>query len=142
MNVTDSRSPQPSGKRCETHPIPLEFQSQLEELKLLRHGWLDGKGLAPPSDGLDWLSKVFTAHYPDNLSQAYLYPVTEGGVRLEWSLGPRDVSLEVDLMKRSGEWHCLNLETDEDEATTLRMETEDDWNWIVGRLQILSGRRP
>lgn len=133
MNLTNSRAPQPVGKRCEGHPIPLDFHSQLEELKVLRDGWLDGKGLAPPSDGLDWLSKAFTEHYADNLSPPYLCPVPEGGVRFEWSLGPQDVSLEIDLTKRSGEWHCLNLDTDEDEAATLRLESDDDWNWIVGR---------
>lgn len=44
---------------------PLDFQSQLEELKVLKDGWLDGKGYAPPAEGLDWLAKAFNEHYSD-----------------------------------------------------------------------------
>lgn len=47
--------------------------------------------------------------------------------------------MKIDLAKRSGECHCFNLDTDEEEALTLRLESDDDWNWIVGRLQTLSG---
>ncbi len=118
---------------------PLDFQSQLEELKVLKDGWLDGRGYAPPAEGLDWLAEAFNEHYSDNLSLPYVYPVAEGGVRFEWSIGPQDVSLEIDLRERSGEWHFLNLETDDEEARPLKLDTKDDWDWMVERLQTLSG---
>jgi hypothetical protein len=118
---------------------PLDFQSQLEELKVLKDGWLDGRGYAPPAEGLDWLAKAFNEHYSDNLNLPYVYPVAEGGVRFEWSIGPQDVSLEIDLRERSGEWHSLDLETDDEEAQLLKLDTKDGWEWIVERLQTLSG---
>ncbi len=73
------------------------------------------------------------------LNLPYVYPVAEGGVRFEWSIGPQDVSLEIDLRERSGEWHSLNLETDDEEAQLLKLDTKDGWEWIVERLQTLSG---
>src|SRR5262249_40569527 len=105
---------------------PLDFQAQLDDLRTLRDGWLDGNGYAPTTDGLDWLAEAFEDHYSDNLRPPYVYPVPEGGVRLEWSIAPQDVSLEINLRERSGEWHSLNLETDEEEVQLLNLDNKGD----------------
>ena len=118
---------------------PLDFQSQLEELRALKDGWYDGKGYAPTREGLDWLLRTFNEHYPDNLGLPHVYPVAEGRVRLEWLIGRQDVSLEIDLRKRSGEWHSLNLDTDDEEAKLLNLNSKVDWDWIVERLGAQSG---
>ncbi|HEY3968899.1 MAG TPA: hypothetical protein VGM05_30400 [Planctomycetaceae bacterium] len=118
---------------------PLDLPSQLDELRLLKDGWLDGKGVAPTAEGLDWLSRAFHENYAENLPLPYVYPVAEGAVRAEWSLGKNDVSLEIDLTQRTGNWHWLNLKTDEDEARTLDLRAADDWNWIESKLQALAG---
>ena len=118
---------------------PLDFHSQMDELKILKNGWYNGRGYAPPAAGLDWLAKAFNEHCPDNLALPYAYPVAEGGVRLEWSIGRRDISLEIDLRERAGEWHSLDLDTDDEEARPLNLDSKTDWDWMVGRLQIQSG---
>ena len=118
---------------------PLDFQSQLEELRALKDGWYDGRGLAPPSEGVDWLAQAFNQHYSDMLSLPYVYPVAEGGVRFEWLFGRQDVSLEIDLRKRSGDWHSLNLDTDIEEPRQLNLDAKSDWDWIVEQLQALTG---
>ena len=69
----------------------------------------------------------------------YIYPVAEGGVRLEWSIGPQEVSLEIDLGRRSGEWHALNLDTGEDESRTLNLDDEAAWNGMIDRLTEMVG---
>jgi hypothetical protein len=118
---------------------PLDFPSQLDELKVLKDGWYDGKGYAPPAAGLDWLAGAVNERYADSLPLPYVYPVAEGGVRLEWTLGRNEVSLEIDLRDRAGEWHSLNLETDVEEARPLKLDIREDWDWMVGRLQVLAG---
>lgn len=117
---------------------PLDFPSQLEELRVLKNGWYDGKGQAPSTTGLDWLAEAFNQYYADSLPLPYVYPVAEGGVRLEWTLGPEEVSLEIDLLDCAGEWHSLNLETDDEEARPLKLDTKNDWDWMVKRLQALA----
>lgn len=118
---------------------PLDFQSQLDELRTLKDGWYDGKGQAPSPGGLDWLARAFNDYYPDIPALPYVYPVAEGGVRLEWTIGPNEASLVVNLRDRRGDWHSLNLETDQDEERSLALDDKDDWNWMVSRLQELSG---
>jgi hypothetical protein len=118
---------------------PLDFPSQVEELRALKDGWYDGKGVAPPTEGLDWLSDAFNENFPDDLSPPYVYPVAEGGVRFEWLFGRWDVSLEIDLRERTGAWHSLHLDTDDEQAKPLDLSAKTDWNWMVGQLQNLSG---
>lgn len=118
---------------------PLDFQSQIDDLRTLKDGWYDGLGTAPSADGLDWLDAAHGGQYPDALPPPYVYPVVEGGVRLEWQFGRWDVSLEVDLQKRLGEWHALHLDSDDEETRPLNLDSEDDWGWMARRIQVLSG---
>jgi hypothetical protein len=117
----------------------LDLPSQLEELKVLKDGWYDGKGHAPPGSGLDWLASAINEHYTDDLPLPYIYPVAEGGVRLEWTFGSKDVSVEIDLRSHSGEWHSLNLDTDDEENRTLNLDLTEDWKWMATRLRTLNG---
>ena len=56
------------------------FSSRLNELRTLEDGWLDGKGVAPSSTGLDWLEQRFVSNYSEELPSPFLYPTAEGGV--------------------------------------------------------------
>ncbi len=114
---------------------PLDFQTRMEELKSLKDGWYDGLGIAPPADKLDQLAGDFNDYYPDTLPSPYVYPVAEGGIRLEWSLGQAEVSVEVDFTNYAGTWHALHLQTDEEDAKVLQMATKADWEWMVKKLQ-------
>lgn len=95
---------------------PNDIAARIEELKTLRHGWLDGKGLAPSEAGLRWLVERFEHSYPDELPLPYLYPTAEGGIQAEWSLGEHEITLEIDIDRHRGDWHSLNMSTDEEET--------------------------
>lgn len=118
---------------------PLDFSSQLEELKILNDGWLDGKGFAPSASGLDWLASAIEENYSDSLILPYVYPVAEGGVRLEWTIDSCEISLEINLTDHTGHWHILNLMTDKEQEQILDLESREDWNWIVQSLEKLEG---
>jgi hypothetical protein len=118
---------------------PLDVLLRLQELGSLNDGWYEGEGKAPPMKGLTWLSNVFDVVYGDELRPPHLYPTFEGGIRAEWSLGTNDVSCEIDILKRTAEWHELNVENNAEYEKDLNLGTADDWIWMKDRLAKLGG---
>lgn len=116
----------------------LDVASQIDDLRLLQDGWLEGGGRSLSPDGLDWLSAIFDGYYPDELALPRIYPTEDGGVQAEWMLGKNDVSLEIDLDKRRGFWHQLDLETDSDLSDELDLSGDDGWRWVIARLRELN----
>lgn len=80
---------------------PLDVEARIDYLRTLKGGWLDGGGVALPSQGLDWLSRSLKEHLPDDLPLPYMYPTELGGVRLEFVFPDREASLEIDLTTKS-----------------------------------------
>jgi len=118
---------------------PLDVGLQLDELRALGDGWLDGKGSAPTAEGVDWLTEWFERRVPPSAAPPRFYPTAEGGVRAEGMFGRQDVSLDIDLAARRGQWHRLNLDSDDDEEErSLNLDT-DDAIWLVERLRQLEG---
>lgn len=117
----------------------LDVSTQLDEMRSLQNGWLEGEGLAPPKMGLTWLTGVFDQHFPVILPLPYLYPTPTGGVQAEWSFGPNEVTFEVNLDTHSGEWHEFNLETDESYECVLDCNNSGDWGWLVSRIKDMFG---
>ena len=122
----------------------LNVNERLDSFKQIEDGWADGMqpasqwgngyGKAPSHKGLDWLKQQFAVHYPDDLPRPYLYPTPEGGVQVEWSVGPHEASLEIDLDSRSAEWYCLNLETDESQERNSDLNLPSEWRWLTDEL--------
>lgn len=117
----------------------LDIAARLDELRPLKNNWLEGRGVAPPNEGLDWLSQKFSQLYPEDLPLPFLYPTEEGGVRAEWPLEPHEVSLDIDLATHAAEWHILNMETDDEESKTLDLNEAKNWEWMVQRIQETAG---
>jgi hypothetical protein len=112
---------------------------QLDHLRTLEDGWLDGEGKAPSDEGLDWLTHAFADHYPQDLASPYLYPTPDGGVQAEWSLSRFEVTLDVDFRSRVGYWHQRNMQTDDEDAREIRLDDPDSWREIVKRVRDLGG---
>ena len=113
----------------------LNFVAQFDDLSHLRDGWLDGDGKAPSSDGLEWLHHAFECNYPHEIPLPHIYPTENGGVQAEWSLGPNEVTFDVNLETHLGDWHLLNVETDEISERTLNCDDDGDWKWLVDRIK-------
>lgn len=136
----------PDGCRVEFEPRVSDqlahgnhFQDRIAELGKLKDGWLDGKGRAPSEASLDWLSQQFDDRYPEELPVPFAYPMAEGGVQLEWSLGDFEASLEVDLSARIATWHCLNLKTEEDRVQNLDLNADQGWDALANEVRGLIG---
>ena len=117
--------------------LNLNVSKQLDDLRDLQDGWLEGEGFAPPKPGLDWLSGGFEQHFPWDLRPPHIYPTVAGGIQAEWSLGSNEVSLTIDIESHFGEWHELDLETGAVHERTLNCDDTSHWEWLVSRLQSL-----
>lgn len=117
----------------------ISIHPRLDEFRSLEDGWLEGHGVAPPASGLDWFAEAFERGYADDLPVPYLYPTESGGVQLEWSMSPFEASLEIDLAERRGEWHCLNMDTDEVELLELDLCEASGWGQLAMALRRLAG---
>ncbi len=102
--------------------------ARIDELRRLVDGWLDGSGIAPSSDGLDWFSSVFEEEYPTDLPRPYLYPTPEGNLLAEWSLGANSSSLEVCLTSHQAEFHNLNLKSNHEITQSLNLDEPECWH--------------
>ena len=116
----------------------IDIRSQLDSMRTMKDGWLEGGGAAPSPGGLDWLAEVFARHYPEGSPRPYLYPTEEGGVQAEWSPSHGRVSLEINLESRRGNWFALSLETDNADERQLRCDEASDWRWLVRRIDRMS----
>src|SRR5689334_2747493 len=104
-----------------------DVAARLDALRALKDGWMEGKGKALSADGLIWLSGASQRWLAAEFSIPYLYPTAEGGVQAEWSLPPFEVSLEIDLGRRRGYWHRLNVQTGADDEREVDLSSDDDW---------------
>ena len=119
---------------------PLDVGARLDELRLLKDGWLEGKGKAPPAEGVDWLERACDLHYPDETVLPHLYPTPEGDIRAEWSNDRWSLSLDIHLADKRGTWHGLDLKTDDEETRDLDLENDEAWTWLIGNLDEHLGR--
>ena len=117
-------------------PIDFRFTSRMNELKQIEEGWGDGTGIAPGDDFLDWATRQFSRHYPKDLPAPYIYPTMEGGLEIEWPLGPYEASLTIDQSRRAV-WHSLNLETDSEDEHHLSMDEPLSWRRLEINLREL-----
>lgn len=109
---------------------PLDVVSRLNEFRKLKDGWLDGCGIAPSHDALNWFSDRFENNFSDDLPLPHLYPTEEGGVQAEWTLGQYEVSLDVDLRTHTGTWHNMNMESATSEDQTFNLDIADSWKML------------
>jgi hypothetical protein len=117
----------------------LDIHDQLDELRNLADGWLNGDGIALKKDGLDWLAQSFDRYYPTELPLPYIFPTAEGGVQAEWFIPKFAVSIEINIEKHNGEFLLMNHETGKDIFINLNLDTLEDWNWLVNQLHTIAG---
>lgn len=114
---------------------PLDVPSRLEELSLLKDGWYNGSGKALDPSKLAKFADSFSLYYPDDLPLPYVYPTVEGHLQLEWNLGFKEASLEVNLDNLQSEWHSVDISTREDEIATFDLSTKHGWGLLGQKLR-------
>jgi hypothetical protein len=101
---------------------PLDPRVQLEKLKGLQNGWLDGEGLALSVALLARVGNWLKEHLSEETPLPRLYPTAEGGVEAEWLIGRLDVLIEFDEAAGIVEWHAMDLDTGKAEVKTIQFD--------------------
>lgn len=114
---------------------------KITRLVELPSGW--AKGMQSPTDSivdygkifnnddLNWLAKHVIQHKVPKMN---LSPTPEGGVQMEWKIGPYALELEIDLVYRTGEWAQDNMVTDDCVEENLDLSQPTHWEWLVNEL--------
>ena len=113
----------------------MDVSARIDEFRILRDGWFEGKGKAFTSASLDWLTQQFESYIPDDLPLPFLYPTGDGGVQAEWSILGTEITLDIDLQKKTGFWHVLNMESNLDEAREIPLAEARDWHWVIDQIE-------
>jgi hypothetical protein len=119
----------------------LDVTLRLEQIAALEDGWLDGKGIAPDREELNWLSNQFDEHFDADLPLPFLYPTAEGGIQAEWSLRGTEVSLEINLADKSAEFQALNLSDDTTTEFIFRLVEDDGWKKLNEALRLIENQK-
>ena len=121
---------------------PLDIETRLEELALLKDGWLDGKGKALDQGSLKRLALAMERWFDADLPLPYLYPTPEGGVQAEWSLGQAEVSLEFSFPGLNAALQVVDLVTGECQDHELPLgEEERNWDMVNETIKTLLGAK-
>ncbi len=115
-------------------PHPLDVAARLDELRAMQDGWLDGDGIAPPHDGLDWLAGTFSRCYSGTVPLPRIYPTEEGGVRMEWDHNANVIILEIDLSARAGDWLWFDRNSDSYQERRLDLDDIANWQWMASEI--------
>lgn len=119
----------------------LKIDAQLDSLRILKDGWLEGGGNAPPQAGIEWLGSRFKTHFQTKTPLPYLYPTETEGIQAEWSLGLHEISLDMHLDTHLGLWNDLNLDSDVDQERQLNLDEDSNWDWLAKQITDLGGQQ-
>ena len=93
----------------------------------------------PDRDQLKWFgAKAEEFSLPD-MPTPFLFPTKNGNLSVEWYIGHKEASLEVDFAASTGDWGWWDSQSDEEHSETLNLDHRGDWE----KLQRSStGHRP
>lgn len=114
-----------------------DVPSRLEELSMLKQGWLDGdEGEPLNEEGLTWLSESFEKFYnSDDAPLPATFPTPDGNIQFEWSLGDIEISIEVDLITKKADYFEFDVKSGKETVEELNLSDEADWKKLNELLQ-------
>ena len=118
---------------------PKRIPARIAELKLLKDGWLDGKGKALGSNSLDWLSESFDQLYDQKLPLPRLFPTPEGNIQAEWVFNEWEISLEIDLTTKISEYQAVNTASLKEINDTYDLNDSNSWSKLCLSLKNIQG---
>ena len=108
---------------------PHDLLGRLDDLLLIKDGWLDGDGIGPDPSGVRWLADLWPIAMPSDIEDPYAYPTPDGNLQLEWSLARRDVSAKVDLSTKTASLVTQHLDNP-DQWEDVEVDLSEPAGWL------------
>jgi len=128
--VVKSSQPRVRNESNQSESDPLDIFVQIESMRSLKDGWLDGEGKSPPYKALERFAQTFDNYWDDSLPLPHIYPTYEGGIQAEWLIGRCAISLEIELPSQKSYFHQIHLDTKEDFDMDLDLTDRTGWETL------------
>ena len=115
-------------------PPHYKLVSAIDALSSLTPGWLEGHGIAPKIDNLNWLTNEVVESFPESLEHPSVVPTEEGHVIFEWIRPHARIELEINFTDRALELYSNNLTTNQFIEETFAW---DQWGDAFGKVATL-----
>lgn len=101
------------------------FEARLDEISATVAGWYDDENPAPSGAAIAAMRRFLASVSLLPVPQPYLYPLPEGGVAAEWSLGAWEASAEIDAQGLHLALNAINAETRQEVDVAFELESSD-----------------
>lgn len=106
--------------------------SSIDKLSTLADGWLEGVGVAPKPENLNWLTNEVSKSFPESLAYPSVAPSEEGNVILEWILPHARIELEVNFAEKKLELYSTNIKAGDFVEASFGI---DQWQQAFGQVE-------
>jgi len=107
---------------------PLDVSLRITELSELKEGWYNNQGQAPDAASLLKFEQLFKDNFGSNLPLPTIFPTLEGNIQLEWTIGSKEVSLEINLSTFISELVSVDTDNQNVEEIYFDLNTSEKWN--------------
>lgn len=90
------------------------FESRLEEIRATPAGWYDEENPAPSPSAIEAMRRLLADVSMQPVPLPHLYPLPNGGIAAEWTIGPWEASAEVDETGSQVTLNAVNTDTVEE----------------------------
>lgn len=106
----------------------VRLRERLFELRRLKPGWMNGKGVVPSPDALDAVEKALDSNFGKITESPSAFPTLEGGIQLGWFLKQRyHIEVEIHANAKTGEIGIVDVETAGDETIDFYPSSAPSW---------------
>lgn len=112
----------------------MSIENNINDIRKLNDGWLNGYCLAFDSAGLDWVLLMLQKY--QIFEDMHIYPTYETNViRLEKYFKYIDFDFEINIETRSGTYYFYDCNTNYEESDIVNLSTTDAWELLVKKIE-------
>jgi len=101
-------------------------KERIDNILELKDGWYDNdSGTAFNKLHLLTFQNLFLENFNKDLQLPYIFPMIDGDIQLEWTLGDRNIELEVNIETLNSVLYYFDSKTDSD--LNISLKEKDGW---------------